>query len=806
MNSTKIVYQLSLSLLLLLTSAIGYGQKNHMVQDSIRSKRTGGTGIIKPMIHQDLMMGKDTLTSSDYMQSIERVNDNLSSIRDSAGLGFELEGMKRRIEEMTGEISIIRKNVRVKNSVVNIKNLYLYQSFISNLDEENIQLQASVARLYNRVYHAKIRLKNVMSDSVFRRLYNDSSLRLMYNKKLVRLERKWNRADSTTKAGVDTLNTLKVKLSDNSMNLSNMLNIMDTRLDKASRQLFGTEVNYLWQKSNKDIIANDTTQRVKGVLASEQKAISYYFGQTSGKRVFVLVAGMLLFIWLFLKRKLLKSLKKPNDSLIFLHIEYLNSLPVLSILVLLMSLMPLFDAYAPTSYVAIQYVLLLAIATAIFIKKEDLAFRFNWLALFALFIANTFTFLLIEPTFAGRLWLLAIQISTIVFSFLLLKKLKNDIAYYKWIKRAVLSGIILSGLGVLSNLFGRFSLSGILGIAGIYAVTQAVILPVFINTVAEIILLQLQSSRMKKGFDKPFESSTIIEKIKTPMAFVAILLWLIMLSSNLNIYHRITIGITDLLTTERAIGNISFKLVSVLYFFAIIWMAHMMQRLISFLLGETGIENEDTSPVSKKQHSRLLITRLLVLTAGYMLAIAASGLPLDKLTFLLGALGVGIGMGLQNIVNNFVSGIILIFDGSLKIGDEIEAGGQAGKVKEIGLHASTVSTADGADVIIPNGNILSQNIVNWTLSNNEKRVELQFTLSGNEIDANMISQVINGTVKNIPNVIALKKPVILFTRVTRESCSLTVRFWCILNKADDAKSESMLRLSAAFHDKNIGFD
>jgi len=806
MDSKKIVKLISLSILLLLISVSCYSQKSHMFPDSIRNKRDGETGILKPQIHQKLIMDKDTLTSSDYMQSIERVNDNLNSIRDSAGLGFEVEGMKRRINEMTSEITTIRKNVRVKNSVVNIKNLYLYQSFISNLDEENSMLQARITRLYNRIYHAKLRLKNVMSDSVFHRLYNDSSLRIAFDKKLVRLERKWNRADSTTKADVDSINAMKVKLSDNSMNLSNMLNIMDTRLDRAGKQLFGAEVNFLWQKTRKDILANDTSQRVIGLLGSEQKAISYYFSQTSGKRVFVLIAGILFFIWLFLKRKLLKTLKQPNGSFIFLHIQYLDSLPVLSILVLLMSLMPLFDAYAPTSYVAIQYLFLLAIATAIFIKKEDIAFRFNWLVLVALFVANTFTFLLIEPTLIGRLWLLVIQVSTIVFSFLLFRKLKRDIAYLKWIKRAVISGMILSALGVLCNLFGRFSLSGIFGIAGIFAVTQAMILPVFIDTLIEIILVQLQSSRLKKGYDKPFDSSAIAEKIKIPLVIIAILLWLIMLSSNLNIYHRITNGIADLLTTQRAIGSISFKLVSVLYFFAIIWLAHVLQRLISFLLGETGIENEETTPVSKKQHSRLLITRLLVLVGGYMLAIAASGLPLDKLTFLLGALGVGIGMGLQSIVNNFVSGIILIFDGSLKIGDEIVAGGQTGKVKEIGLRASTVSTADGADVIIPNGNILSQNIVNWTLSNNEKRVELQFTLLGKELDANLINELINGTLKNIQDVTIQRNPVILYTKVTSESCSLTVRFWCTINKADAVKSESVLRLSAAFNDKNIGFD
>ena len=229
-------------------------------------------------------------------------------------------------------------------------------------------------------------------------------------------------------------------------------------------------------------------------------------------------------------------------------------------------------------------------------------------------------------------------------------------------------------------------------------------------------------------------------------------------------------------------------------------------QTISFLFGETGTEAEDMTPVSKGQHSRLLITRLLVLIGGYLLAIAASGLPLDKLTFLLGALGIGIGMGLQNMVNNFVSGIILIFDGSLKIGDEIEVGGQAGTVKEIGLRASTLHTNDGSEVIIPNGNILSQNIVNWTLSNDERRLQIHFALSGKELDANLINDVINATVKTIPHAIAKRKPVILYTKVKHDSYSLTVHFWCIFHKSDEVKSDAIVRLSDAFTAKNIGFE
>ena len=170
---------------------------------------------------------------------------------------------------------------------------------------------------------------------------------------------------------------------------------------------------------------------------------------------------------------------------------------------------------------------------------------------------------------------------------------------------------------------------------------------------------------------------------------------------------------------------------------------------------------------------------------------------------MLGALGVGIGMGLQNVVNNFVSGIILIFDGSLQIGDVIEVSGQSGKVKEIGLRASTLSTADGAEVIIPNGNILSQNIVNWTFSNDQRRVMIEFSLTGDELDANVISTIINTTISAIPHVIVKKQPVILFTQVQERSCRLTVRFWSTISNTDQVKSQSLLKLNEAFLAKGI---
>jgi len=772
-----------------------------LLSDSMKTK-----GDTTRLLHRKMMVAPDTLTMSDYTLAIERVNDNLITIGDSAKLGFNVVKISRRISKMTDDVKLIRQNMRGRNTVFNIKNQFLYQTFTARLDEETDLIQAQLDELHQKVYRAKLHLNIVLKDSVFRKLYSNKALRTNFDQRLIRLEKRYTRTDSITKANVDTLNAMNVRLSDNSYNLSNMLNMQDAKMDRAIPVLFGHEVNNLWGKEFDVPPAKPSARKQISIFESEQNAIGYYISQTSGERKIVIFLGILLFTWLYLKRKLLRKFREEKDAFSYLHLHYLNNYPVLSLIALLLCLMPFFDAYAPTSYIAVVYVLLLISSTVIFFRRGNRIFLFSWLILVALFVTDVIAYLLIEPTFGERVVLLAIHSGIIVFTYRFYRSLHKQMPYFRLLKWAAYTTILLTGIAILFNLYGRFSLAGIVGIAAIFAITQAVVLTVFVDVIIEIVLLQLQSSRLNKDNDKPFDINIVVHKIKMPLILVAIILWLIMLTSNLNIYHWINGSVTDALTSTRTIGSISFQWISVILFIGIIWAAHILQRLLSFFLGETGSEGEDTTIVTKGQHSRLLVTRLLVLIGGYLLAIAASGLPIDKLTFLLGALGIGIGMGLQGIVNNFVSGIILIFDGSLQIGDEIEVSGLAGKVKEIGLRSSTLSTADGADIIIPNGTILSQNIVNWTYSNNEKRVVLTFSLWGEELDANVINEVINDTINGIEHVISKKKPVILYTKVTTDTCSLTVRFWSTTSHGDLVKSQAMLQLSAAFGARKIGFE
>ena len=113
-----------------------------------------------------------------------------------------------------------------------------------------------------------------------------------------------------------------------------------------------------------------------------------------------------------------------------------------------------------------------------------------------------------------------------------------------------------------------------------------------------------------------------------------------------------------------------------------------------------------------------------VVAVGTVLAFLASGMELTKFTVIVGTLGVGIGFGLQNVVNNFVSGLILLYERPVQVGDVIEVGKVTGTVRRIGIRSSTVATPQGAEVVVPNANLISNEVINWTLSDRRRRADI----------------------------------------------------------------------------------
>jgi potassium efflux system protein len=181
-------------------------------------------------------------------------------------------------------------------------------------------------------------------------------------------------------------------------------------------------------------------------------------------------------------------------------------------------------------------------------------------------------------------------------------------------------------------------------------------------------------------------------------------------------------AVQALLRATLTLGSMSISIVSVLVFTVVLTLAVLLSRVASFVLSEEILPRLDLKRGIAFAVS--VAARYLVLLAGFVLAAGAAGIDLSKVGFLAGAFGVGIGFGLQNLVSNFVSGLILILERPIRIDDAIEASGASGRVVRIGIRSSTVRTVDGADVFIPSADLISKSVTNWTRSDPSRRFDV----------------------------------------------------------------------------------
>jgi small-conductance mechanosensitive channel len=162
--------------------------------------------------------------------------------------------------------------------------------------------------------------------------------------------------------------------------------------------------------------------------------------------------------------------------------------------------------------------------------------------------------------------------------------------------------------------------------------------------------------------------------------------------------------------------------------------------------------------------------------AGLFVALVAAGFEVSQLTLVVGALGLGIGLGLQNVVNNFVSGLILMFERPIQPGDVVEVGGVSGKVREIGMRATTLSTFEGADVIVPNGMLLSEKLVNWTLSDMDRRIDVNVGVAYGT-DPRRILDLLKDVTVGTEGIATEPAPTVLFVGFGASSLDFAIRAW-----------------------------
>lgn len=729
------------------------------------------------------------LTTSDYQLAIEKSYVVLDKIDNSSDLGPGVKSVFQKLADSDSALAVLKDNILNNSQALSLRNLEVYKTLLQNINND---LEDHRKRLDSADAHLgllKKDMRDLIGDTIIRQMMRDSALRVQFSQQMKDMRSNWRAGTKHLRESVATVEQLQTRVSANTILTIQLLEKVDNLLTTSTARIFGKEYNYLWEKTS-DSASRKLQRSFNKAYSGERKALRYYFKDAGPKRLFLLLIGIIFFVWIYRNIRILKQ-RKAFAALADMDFSFILPGYIISSFVVLFTIAPLFDLYAPAVYVESMQFLLLIVLTIICWKKWPRKLFIYWIVMVLLYICFSFMHHVIAPGLLQRSWLIVLNVLSIIFGSLFLTQIHRHLQLKGFIRFVIILHNVMNVLAIVCNIFGRFSLAQILGNAAIFSFTQAIGLAVFSKICTEAILLQIATSRIVRGRTIHFDFQHVLDGFRKPILALVVILWLIVFTTNLNIYSSLLESLSGFMNEPRNIGSAVFSFGSIVRFFFIIWMAHLLQKYIGYFFGETG---EDDDIQNKGKRSRLLITKLLLLCAGYFLAIAASGLPVDKITIVLGALGVGIGLGLQSIVNNFVSGIVLIFDRPIQIGDSVEIGNQAGRVKEINLRSSTLLTPDGAEVIIPNGDMLTQHIVNWTLSNNQQRLEMDLTVTGSK-DMEKVASLIKKTILKSKYIFENREPQVLFTAVNDNGFGLKVFFWSAdVYKSAEAKSEILIML------------
>ena len=746
------------------------------------------------------------------LQRIDAAHFMLNQFDDKANSQFNVEPILKELPRIESGMALVEKVISQKDRKVNVNNLQMYGVLLTDI-EGQLELWRSNLLEFNKdlvTMNSDLLAFAQTRDSVFTKIKIDSNFRPMILSELNQLGNKYNENQEAILGGIKKINQLQARLSQlyyRTVELED--GIYDLNKDFWNNATH-KEAPYLWE--NWSEVHKKNVSVLKAKIGSnnfilnwwgngQQIILANYFLHNKTGYILLSILGILFFIWVFINfRKAQKTGISLNQGILRIH--YLEPLPIVATLILILNITPFIDLDTPTLYFEIlQFILILLLSYTFFKNWPKKYFKF-WLGVLALYVSYSIIGEFHSISYWGVWASITLNIAGLIFGYLFLAKTRkeNILSTFEKITIGIFTFCNLIALGL--NFTSYLSLAEQICYAAIFGLSQALSLTIGFRILSEGIFLHAVTQREEATTGFVYEDNKIQKNLNTAFSVFVVIFWLISFTDNLNIFTPIYEGIENFLGVPRHIGNTTFAYGNVILFFLIISIANFIQKFLGFFLGE-NYGNNSQNIEFKKKGSRLAITRLLLLFIGFIIAVLASGLPVDRITILLGALGVGIGLGLQSIVNNLVSGIVLIFERPFRIGDLIEIGIRKGRVKEIGLRSTKLLTNEGSEVIIPNGDMLSEKVVNWTLTNDNARIEFEFKIPS-ESNLSLAKEIITKELQANPWIIDTQKPEILVYGMTDTLTILRVGVWITnINEANQFRSDFLNKLYPTLHSNQI---
>jgi potassium efflux system protein len=652
---------------------------------------------------------------------------------------------------------------------------------LEKISFENQELGRTQEKIDSLV--AEKNLYYVPTDSVAREIYRLQSLKMNTDIDLI---------SERLKNAVDSIQTLEILGDQLKFKIETDI-IVNNRLRQLELdQLFTKKVPVFQRPDIKKLMIDDPL-----TFSIKTNNLVLYFYLINNKNSILTMLILIIGTAVYFKLQKRKFLNLGYKSEMLIGINILNS-PIATAVLVVLNLYQFILPMPPLIFSILIWTIS-TIALTVMMWKSIKSFVWKiWIAIFILNLIALFD-LIILVHFVGESFLILIinclGIAIGVYTFLNRSQIQRKI--YFWY---IIIATILQFFSFYYLVNGHYNLGKFLMTKAVYTIVVVFSLYSAFITIKEVNLVSKILNEVDE--EQPKETiSSIPNQFTIGFYLIIFVSWFLLMTRNTYTFQNFVEPFRSSISEPRSIGNITFSFENIIIFILVILLSGFVSKVVSFLASDNHIIKSKNK--TKNFGSWLFLSRIAIVTLGILVAFASAGIPLDRITLIISALGVGIGFGMQSLVNNLISGLIIAFEKPVSLNDIIEVGTQSGKMKSIGIRSSVVTTFDGADVVIPNGELLNKNLTNWTLGSSSRRSEIRFGVAYGtdlELTQNLLFEILE---KN-KNVLMRPLPAIWYTKFGDNSIDIVLKYW--INHFDldnDTRSELIIAIDKTLKQNNI---
>jgi small-conductance mechanosensitive channel len=608
--------------------------------------------------------------------------------------------------------------------------------------------------------------------------------------------------EKAVRANRDDVLTLQSALAREKATVDEMLAAQKDEIALRRRGIVGLDSPPLWRTFAAPGLDGGPSEQLMAMWSKSLDSIEIYVVERrdrllrQGTFLILLVIGLL-----FLRRR--ATLWAQQDRSLQPTIKVLDR-PFAAAFIVTMLLGELFHPRAPAAWIDLMGLCILVALLRLLPRMLPPSMRLAAYLLALIYFLHKLSDFAPDGNLVNRLALFALSVTAAASCYWLYHKVRDQETNLSggWMG-AVVFGARLSFLafvvGAFSNLIGAVGFASLLVMGTLKSIYAAVLFWVAAMLLRAIVRVALLTPTARRLAIVRLHDDTVQRSLLRLIKVVTVIGWAIMTLQGFAVFDTTVEGLKKVVESKISIGDFSVSPGDILIFVVVVWLTFKISQLLRFVL-----EADVMSRLDLPRGVPGAITRLshyAIIVVGVMIGASAAGLDFSRINLIVGALGVGIGFGLQNVVNNFVSGLILLFERPIRVGDKVQLAELFGTVKNIGMRASIVSTFQGAEVIVPNANLISAEVVNWTLSDERRRMELAVGVAYGT-DPQTVIEILVGVATGHPEVLSDPQPAALFLGFGDSSLDFELRAWTGENFVQ-VSSDLRVRISQALNEAGI---